>query len=155
MFFSLTRTNMIGRTSKLAIAQIVPKEKNGNPLLMASDATPEAIVIPIYMAELFNAITVPRTAGFNSEISAVNDACPNPINKLQIICTIIAITRFSVESENNITLIEDTMLAMTITLFFPILSANFPPKILPTTLPTPAKKITIPILPTEIPKLFS
>lgn len=49
---------MIGRTSKLAIAQIVPKEKNGNPLLMASDATPEAIVIPIYMAELFNAITV-------------------------------------------------------------------------------------------------
>ncbi len=110
---------MIGRTSKLAIAQIVPKRKNGNPLLMASDATPEAIVIPIYMAELFNAIIVPRTAGFNSEISAVNDACPNPINKLQIICTIIAITRFSVESENNITLIEDTMLAMTITLFFP------------------------------------
>ena len=106
---------------------------------MASDATPEAIVIPIYMAELFNAITVPRTAGFNSEISAVNDACPNPINKLQIICTIIAITRFSVESENNITLIEDTMLAMTITLFFPILSANFPPKMLPATLPTPPK----------------
>lgn len=68
---------MIGRTSKLAITQIVPKEENGNPLLMASDATPEAIVIPIYMAELFNAITVPRTAGFNSEISAVNDAWPN------------------------------------------------------------------------------
>ncbi|CKI08740.1 Uncharacterised protein [Streptococcus pneumoniae] len=45
------------------------------------------------------------------------------------------------------------MLAMTITLFFPILSANFPPKMLPATLPTPAKKITIPILPTESPKL--
>ena len=50
---------MIGRTSKLAIAHIVPKEENGKPLLMAIDATPEAIVIPIYMAELFNAITVP------------------------------------------------------------------------------------------------
>ena len=144
---------MIGRTSKLAIAQIVPKEENGNPLLMASDAMPEAIVIPIYMAELFNAITVPRTAGFNSEISAVNDAWPNPINKLQMICKVIAITRFSMEIENNITLIEVTILAMDITFFFPILSANFPPKMLPATLPTPAKKITIPILPTESPKL--
>ena len=68
---------MIGRTSKLAIAHINPKAENGKSLLTASEATPEAIVIPIYMAELFNAITVPRTAGFNSEISAVNEAWPN------------------------------------------------------------------------------
>jgi hypothetical protein len=64
---------MLGRTSKLAIAQIIPKTKNGKPLLKVNDATLEAIVIPIYIAELFNAITVPRIAGFNSEIKAVSE----------------------------------------------------------------------------------